>query len=964
MAAANEQLNKAKEEIVASQRTLDGEKEKLAKAQEEEKDYVNQQEKLVNSLREQEDISAEQDKIIESKNEEIANIPQEIADLNQEVADKEAEKQELDQKIAESQEKVSEAERAKSEAESELEKAQAEYNKVKDSVKSLVSEEEKEKALEKWNKGSVGFFEENGSEEALAVFTDKDNEAKTYLKATREAGEKDARSLDRMRKAIQYIKAVNEKRQKDGGIDGRILSVLGITDFDMAVAQANINYSFNIREHAYVYNPPYENLAWGPETAEGALKLWWDEEKKLFDYLRTEKGLTSRTAMDEYIAKNSAEIKGMFGDYVNAVGHYLQLVDHLMWGNDDAYESKSIGYAVRPSDIFYDLLNREVKAHSMVLNDKSVDTVYSIEEYEKKFEAYYQDLKSKIDADSTLTPEDQQKLDKAQQALDAAQQKLDEKTKALEQAKAEQAKDQEAVKQLNKEIENCKKSISEKQQAQIDAQKAVTDAKAKKQEAESKVRELENQLNDLDNQHRETKTKLDALKEAVEKAQEIVDAKQTDVTAAEQDQQAKAKEVQTQEKLVDQMKEKQQALQTQLKEAEGTQQDTEKQLQEARNEKNQAEQALKAAAQKLVEKENSLETAQNDLDQTQIDLDQKNQALAEQQNNQKQVQAQYKDLMDLRDKKNQLDEKVISAQATVDELHKALQQNKDKLPEAQQKLEKAQEALRKVQAIDLEDEATYKDNFPELHVLVMAQRDAKAALSEAESKLAKANKDLQSAKADYDKARQNYQNKVKILADLLKKYPEDGIPGDILDNIVPSVELEVTDQEIDYSVIVRENPNLKLGERRVIQEGKKGFKRIFTEVTTYGDGRVKRVVLDYTADNIDPIDQIIEVGTKEVSKPEIKPDIDQEVNPDIHPEIKPPLTEDNDNSTVKPEDNTSENQTEQPSSSSVVATAQAVATLPQTGETNLAPIFSAAALSILAGLGLVVTREYKKEEHE
>ncbi|MFR2716473.1 MAG: hypothetical protein ACLTA5_03705 [Anaerococcus obesiensis] len=34
-----------------------------------------------------------------------------------------------------------------------------------------VSEEEKKKAKEQWDKGSVGFFEQNGSTKAVDVFT-------------------------------------------------------------------------------------------------------------------------------------------------------------------------------------------------------------------------------------------------------------------------------------------------------------------------------------------------------------------------------------------------------------------------------------------------------------------------------------------------------------------------------------------------------------------------------------------------------------------------------------------------------------------------------------------------------------------------------------------------------------------------------------------------------------------------
>lgn len=86
------------------------------------------------------------------------------------------------------------------------------------------------------------------------------------------------------------------------------------------------------------------------------------------------------------------------------------------------------------------------------------------------------------------------------------------------------------------------------------------------------------------------------------------------------------------------------------------------------------------------------------------------------------------------------------------------------------------------------------------------------------------------------------------------------------DQIQPSVELEVKDQELPYAQQVKENSDLPKGERRIIQKGQMGLKRTFTEVTTHANGKVTRKILDYTADDRLPIDEIIEVGTKVVSQ--------------------------------------------------------------------------------------------------
>lgn len=246
-----------------------------------------------------------------------------------------------------------------------------------------VSEEEKQKAKEQWDKGSVGFFEQNGSTKAVKVFTDLPNNARAkeigqeYLAANKNMSSDDSRSLENMKKAIEALKVVNEKRQKDGGIDGRKLSVLKISDFDMAVAQANANYSANKIEHAGIHQPPFENLSWGgSDQGESAIQGWWDQEKILFDYLRT-KGCRSREEMGNYIALHSDEIfkdTGLSKDF-QQVGHYTNLVDDLMWGQFKFGDSNTSGYAIRPGMFGF--------VQSLQLNYTKENKAYSIEEYEK-----------------------------------------------------------------------------------------------------------------------------------------------------------------------------------------------------------------------------------------------------------------------------------------------------------------------------------------------------------------------------------------------------------------------------------------------------------------------------------------------------------------------------------------------------------------------------------------------------
>ncbi|WP_311481015.1 hypothetical protein [uncultured Anaerococcus sp.] len=279
------------------------------------------------------------------------------------------------------------------------------FTEVEKDATALPTDEEKKEAQAQWDKGSLGFYDKMGSSEAVEVFKSlpsrngvgyKASTGPKYLeinKITNKIDEHDSRSLENMKKGIESIRDVNAKRHKDGGIDGIKLSVIGISDFDMAVAQANANYSKDIIEHSSVYGPPYENLAWtnGDINAPEAIERWWDKEKVVFDFLR-EKGLSSRKQMEEYIANNEGDIKNKF--WSPQVGHYLNLVDDLGWGanfwrHEDTISS---GYGINTNGSIYPITK------SLVMNPESPinRTVYSIDDYEKRFLTYYTDLKSII----------------------------------------------------------------------------------------------------------------------------------------------------------------------------------------------------------------------------------------------------------------------------------------------------------------------------------------------------------------------------------------------------------------------------------------------------------------------------------------------------------------------------------------------------------------------------------------
>lgn len=259
-----------------------------------------------------------------------------------------------------------------------------------------------------------------------------------------------------MKYGIESLRVVNAKRQLDGGIDGRSLSTIGISDFDMAVAQANANYSNTNRNHASVYGPPYENLHWGGPgfTAEDALVGWWDEEKIVFDYLRA-MGLQSRDEMESYIARNNEEMRRKYRN--PQVGHYLNLVDELGWGRQwwRGEDTISAGYARNFDDSRYG-----TAAISIVMNPSTPTnrTVYSIDDYEAKFLAYYNKLDNIVNKNIKAVDKGSlEEINLLKNKSSKIEKELKEKKDILAKLKSEKAK----LNQNNEKYIKLKKSVED-----------------------------------------------------------------------------------------------------------------------------------------------------------------------------------------------------------------------------------------------------------------------------------------------------------------------------------------------------------------------------------------------------------------------------------------------------------------------------------------------------------------------
>ena len=104
------------------------------------------------------------------------------------------------------------------------------------------------------------------------------------------------------------------------------------------------------------------------------------------------------------------------------------------------------------------------------------------------------------------------------------------------------------------------------------------------------------------------------------------------------------------------------------------------------------------------------------------------------------------------------------------------------------------------------------------------------------------------------------QNGIPEVKDVTGKVVKEGTPKVIHVGIKPKVE----EEELDFKVVKRDNPNLPKGQEKVVREGEKGKK---TTTTTYEvDSKTGKATPKITVDTKYPQDKIIEVGTKEEAK--------------------------------------------------------------------------------------------------
>ena len=319
-------------------------------------------------------------------------------------------------------------------------------------------EESKAEAKAQFDRGSLGFFEAMGADDAVAeLHTDyrypkqdpfSGQTGYRIADDTRIGAADDATHLDNMKAAIAWLPEANELRESDGQ------PALPVADVLMAQAQVNINWSQQLpRGHS---GNGWDNLSW---NAENPFDGWFREERpKYFE--------AKEQGRDPFAA---------------GAGHYMALVNPQM---------RATGFAVNTEEFLYHGFTWRV-AHAQTFAHLTVEgPTYSVEEYTERFNTYYDELVRAVNEGDAQKQEalEQREAAVAQvedtltaaRALRAAEQAVAKRAQELEAAKQEQSARQAAA---DEALAAAKRSLGEATQAAEAAQVAVKEARANAAEA-------------------------------------------------------------------------------------------------------------------------------------------------------------------------------------------------------------------------------------------------------------------------------------------------------------------------------------------------------------------------------------------------------------------------------------------------------------------------------------------------
>lgn len=386
---------------------------------------------------------------IESKKSELVDAEQGVAaskaKLNAENAKLENlknEKTELENKLAEEQVKLKEAEKEVANARTESQKrAQAQFN-----------------------KGSLGFFEAMGSEDAIAELKSKakfvDNGA-TFTDSTHIGDVNDATSLEYMLRALKLAKIGNALRSQ-GDNNFAPTRELKVSDRLMARAQVNANFSNSPQiGHSMNMGPngdlsTGENLAWGYDwqtDGDHPYKGWYDEEKTNYE------------------------------NHSGVTGHYTSLMDNEWFATGIAYAMNSEEFGSTCSQVY----SRNINS----------GTLYTVDEYEARLTEYVNGLMEIIKNGDPLAIRDaQDKADTIKSKIENITANLNAKNSEIEDEKTEIGLTSKMLGEMEARVETINNELNElnKRPAQAELDKAKEKTQLAEESLNDKVTELKANL--------------------------------------------------------------------------------------------------------------------------------------------------------------------------------------------------------------------------------------------------------------------------------------------------------------------------------------------------------------------------------------------------------------------------------------------------------------------------------------
>lgn len=482
---ADQQVSEADQAMQETQKDLDNalneagtDKETFEEAQkdlEEKKADVAQAEQKVEQA--QTEYDAKEQKAADAQND--ADEAQKAVETAQ------VEKDKADEQAAAAQSAVTDAQAALEEAKNQSTDDTA-VNNAKAEMDA--AEQAYQQAQEQFNSGSLGFFQEMAKNEAdvegstagkaVDVLTSTENQSdrvdatcswEEFRSYTHISDQNDATSLENMKKAFDYIRECNQLRKNDENFPD--CEDLFVTDYLMAVAQMNANWARESNgernSHSKVFNVG-ENLAWRPEGLDPYIG-WYYTEK-------------------ENYANNK--------EWSNQTGHYLNITNSRYgatgYGVCTPDETSQFGWLAHAQDFYF----------------SNSDKMYTVDEYEQRFNDYYNKL-NKLLADTKAAYE------KAKAAYEAA---LKNASSLTQQIQEEIAKKQTALNNANAALADAQGTADEKASLLASAENAKAEADSR---LEAANKELEASLQNLN-----------AAKSDLEAAQAIYDNAVT--TAAQQ----------------------------------------------------------------------------------------------------------------------------------------------------------------------------------------------------------------------------------------------------------------------------------------------------------------------------------------------------------------------------------------------------------------------------------------------